>query len=159
VVQAIDPYPSAEREAVHILALVDHELETSHLVLEPDVLRSLLAANGVQDGVADTIVQTARRRWSARSLDRRRKRSTCPECGGRVVPVVGGMVIGTLWELAEYNLVDLPGCVVSDFDPTWRCVRCGHSDARDEGSLHAHVGDDRADARRARRAPGDRRSG
>lgn len=51
----------------------------------------------------------------------------CPSCGlSKVVPIVYGMPGSELIEAYEKGEVELGGCVVSDYDPEWRCRACGH---------------------------------
>ena len=52
----------------------------------------------------------------------------CPTCGHRSgVRIVYGMPDFELFEQSERGLVALGGCIITDADPTWRCLEeeCG----------------------------------
>jgi 5-methylcytosine-specific restriction protein A len=60
----------------------------------------------------------------------------CPECGSdRVARILWGMVLPdkALREEMDAGQVVLGGCVVSDYDPSWRCMDCGASMYRKGG--------------------------
>ena len=128
----IDPFRSAVREAIHLLAIADQALGRDgvppHLVLDEATLRKLLANSGVDERLAQEVLRAARR-YQASTLDRRLRRPQCPSCGGRVIPVIGGMVLSDIGELSSYGLVEILGCLVSESDPTWQCTGCGRSDS------------------------------
>jgi hypothetical protein len=133
-VRADDPFRSAAREAVHLLALADADLDrdgnSHHFILDEKTFRRLLTKAGVGALQVEQIVRAARG-YRAASLDRRLRRSTCPSCGDRLIPVIHGMVGWDVGELAGYGLVEIAGCDVSDRDPSWRCTRCGCTDLDD----------------------------
>ena len=99
-----------------------------HLVLDEATLRKILTRSGVEERQSEEILRAARR-YQASALDRRLRREQCPSCGGRVIPVIGGMVLSDIGELSNYGLVEILGCLVSEHDPTWRCTRCGRNDS------------------------------
>lgn len=52
-----------------------------------------------------------------------RKRK-CPQCGGKVVPIVYGMPGPGLWLESEEKRVILGGCCISPRDPDRGCLDC-----------------------------------
>ena len=50
---------------------------------------------------------------------------TCPECGGKFLPIIYGYPGPKMIEAAEKGEVLLGGCVVEEANPNWRCTDCG----------------------------------
>ena len=57
---------------------------------------------------------------------RKRKVSSCPECGKTdvVVPILWGYPSGEAMEAAERDEIVLAGCMVGDLEPTYYCRSC-----------------------------------
>lgn len=51
---------------------------------------------------------------------------TCPDCGGRAVPILYGYPLGEIIEAADRGEAELGGCEVTGDDPRWHCRSCGH---------------------------------
>ncbi|HUP17107.1 MAG TPA: hypothetical protein VM848_13785 [Acidimicrobiia bacterium] len=58
--------------------------------------------------------------------------SKCPNCGEqRLVPIVYGYPSESLLERWREGVVELGGCMVSDFNPPLHCKSCQHDVWRD----------------------------
>ena len=58
----------------------------------------------------------------------KRKPRKCPQCGtARIADILYGMPIfdSELEKELKDGKIALGGCVISDNDPTWKCVDCG----------------------------------
>ena len=68
---------------------------------------------------------TVSRSWSRSMTPGDRRGPGCPVCGGRTIPIIYGMPVPTLGDLADLGVVEPAGCIIDADDPARRCVRCG----------------------------------
>jgi hypothetical protein len=127
----MDEYLESIRMATRLLAAADglEPSEPSHLVMNEFDLRGLLTAAGLGSDAIDEAVHHAFHEhgvakvvalddtWGA-------PQPRCPECGGRTIPIIYGMPVPALGELADLGVVELAGCVIDVDDPARRCVHC-----------------------------------
>jgi hypothetical protein len=63
------------------------------------------------------------RRWARRN----RAKQPCPACGEeKGLPIIWGMALSTVGELADQGELVMGGCVVFGDPDRWRCASCGH---------------------------------
>ena len=66
---------------------------------------------------------------------------TCPDCGGRLIPIVWGLPGRDLLESAERGEVFLGGCCVEINSPNYHCRSCGHEFDLGYEGLNIEYGD------------------
>ncbi len=128
----MDEYLESINMATRLLAAADglEPSEPSHLVMNELELRDLLTAAGLGSDAIDEAVHHAFHEHGVAKLVALddtwgSPRPRCPACGGRTIPIIYGMPVPALGELADLGVVELAGCIVDADDPARRCVRCG----------------------------------
>ena len=116
----MDEYLESISMACRLLAAADalEPGEPSHLVMNEFDLRGLLTAAGLgSDTIDEAVHHPVPHGHGAAKLIALEDtwggpRPRCPECGGRTIPIVYGMPVPALGELAHLGVVELAGCVI-----------------------------------------------
>jgi len=65
------------------------------------------------------------------------KTATCPDCGGRLLPIEYGYPGPSMMDTYDRGEIALGGCVVTDRDPDLQCYGCQQRFFSDELRRHS----------------------